>query len=153
MDDVDLFSQNENERENTNTTVSVFREDIWMSFRFDTLFPLVDSTRSRLLILIGLYRSLFFFLFCLVLPFCDFFYLKILNNFLYLLAMKIKESEKLVKYLDLTCVQKFLWIMKLTGMPILAVVFETVPNKMLTILEQQKIRVRIEIVQTKAQLR
>ena len=67
--------------------------------------------------------------------------------------VKIKESEKIDKFLDLARKLKKLWNMKVKVIPIVNGVFRTIPKGLVKGLEDLKIRGQVEIIQTRALLR
>ena len=67
--------------------------------------------------------------------------------------IKLKESEKKDKYLDLAREFKKLWNMKVTIIPIVIGAFGTVTKVLLKRLEDLKVGERVEIIQTTALLR
>ena len=62
--------------------------------------------------------------------------------------IKVKESEKKLKYLDLAMELKKLWNMKVTIIPIVIGAFGTVTKELLKRLEDLDIRGRVETIQT-----
>ena len=67
--------------------------------------------------------------------------------------VKLKESEKKDKYLNLTSKLKKLWNMKVTVIPIVIGALGTVTKRSVQGLEELEIRGRVEIIQTMALLR
>ena len=67
--------------------------------------------------------------------------------------VKLKESEKKDKYLDLARELKKLWNMKVTVVPIVIGVLGTVTKRLIKGLEDFEIRGRVETIQTAALLR
>ena len=67
--------------------------------------------------------------------------------------IKLKECEKKDKYLDLARELKKLWNMKVTIIPIVIGVFGTVTKGLLKGLEDLKVGVRVETIQTTALLK
>ena len=67
--------------------------------------------------------------------------------------VKLKESEKRDKYLDLARELKKLWNMKLTVIPIVINAFGTVTKGLVKGLEDLEIRGRVETIQSTASLR
>ena len=67
--------------------------------------------------------------------------------------IKLKESEKKDKYLDLARDLKKLWNMKVTIIPIVVGAFGTITKGLLNGLEDLEIRGRVETIQTTALLR
>ena len=68
-------------------------------------------------------------------------------------GVKMKESEKIDKYLDLARELKKLWNMTVTVVPIMVGALGTVPKGLEKRLEELEIRRRIEPIQTTALLR
>ena len=66
--------------------------------------------------------------------------------------VKMKENEKMDKYLDLARELKKLWNMKVNVIPIVVGALEIVPNSLEKRLENLEIRGRIETIQTTALL-
>ena len=62
--------------------------------------------------------------------------------------VKIKESEKRDKYLDLAKERRKLWNMRVAVIPTVNAAIRTVPKGLESELEELKIRRRIETVQT-----
>ena len=60
--------------------------------------------------------------------------------------IKMKESKKTIKYLDLAREQKKLWNMMVTVIPIVVGELGTVPKSLERDLEELKIRGRIETI-------
>ena len=67
--------------------------------------------------------------------------------------IKVKESEKKDKYLDLARELKKLWNMKVTIIPIMIGTFGTVTKGLLKRLEDLEIRGRVKTIQTTKLLR
>ena len=67
--------------------------------------------------------------------------------------VKLKESEKKDKYLDLARELKKLWNMKVTAIPIIIGPLDTATKGLVQGLEDYKIRGRVEIIKTSAFLR
>ena len=67
--------------------------------------------------------------------------------------IKLKESEKNEKYLDLARELKKLWIMQVTIIPIVIGAFGTVTKGLLKGLEELEVGGRVEIIQTIVLLR
>ena len=67
--------------------------------------------------------------------------------------VKVKESEKKDKYLDLARELKKLWNIKVTFIPIIIDALGTVTERLLKGLEDLKIRGRAETIQTTTLLR
>ena len=67
--------------------------------------------------------------------------------------VKLKESEKKDKYLDLIRELKKLWNIKVTFIPIVIGAFGTVIKGLIKVLEDLEIRGRVETIQTIALLR
>ena len=67
--------------------------------------------------------------------------------------IKLKESEKKDKYLDLAWEFKILWNMKVTIVPIVIGALGTVTKGLLKGLGDLKVGGRVETIQTTAQLR
>ena len=67
--------------------------------------------------------------------------------------VKLKESEKKDKYLDLTWELKKLWNMEVTFILIVIVALGTVTSKLVKEFEDLEIRGRVEKIQTTALLR
>ena len=68
-------------------------------------------------------------------------------------GVKLKDSEKKDKYLDLARVLKKLWNMKVTFIPIVIGAFGTVTRELIKRLEDLKIRGRVETIETTALLK
>ena len=68
-------------------------------------------------------------------------------------GIKLKESEKKDKYLDLARELKKLWNMKVTIIPIVIGAFGTVTKGLLKELEDLKVGGRVETIQTTTLLR
>ena len=66
--------------------------------------------------------------------------------------VKLKENEKMDKYLDLARELKKLWNMRVKVIPIVVGTLETVPISLKKRLEDLEIRGRIETIQTTALL-
>ena len=66
--------------------------------------------------------------------------------------VKLKENEKMGKYLDLARELKKLWNMRVKVIPIVVGALGTVPINLEKRLEDQQIRGRIETIQTTALL-
>ena len=67
--------------------------------------------------------------------------------------VKLKESEKKDKYLDLARELKKLWNMKMTFIPIIIGALGTVTKGLIKRLEDLEIRGRVETIQTSTLLR
>ena len=67
--------------------------------------------------------------------------------------VKIEESEKRDKYLDLARKLKKLWTMKVTVIPIVVRALGTIPKGMAKELKDLEIRGQVETIQTTALLR